>query len=316
MNRLQAVTRRAAWTAFLPFAAVLLLVAPAEASVPRSAGVDQVDAVALASLERPALGLASPTLEPSGFSLGEDLSVFDTTKAQGSLGLCGLETRRCALTYARNNPLKYVDPDGRAAALAEAVAGGIEAAGAFVSRGGAAVNNGTLVGIALDATLGTAGDLVGGMGDMFRVGDSIGGAMGSGASGGEFAEAVRQDFVRGASLFVAVAVPANAGLKALTTTEVVHFTSNAGGAAIQEAGSLRAGTYVTKPGEVRGMTAPQVETALEIGPGKGTNSFTFRTSNRNLVVPENGATTSGGAYQRQLVQPCGISGVPCVRTTP
>ena len=112
MNRLQAVTRRAAWTAFLPFAAVLLLVAPAEASVPRSAGVDQVDAVALASLERPALGLASPTLEPSGFSLGEDLSVFDTTKAQGSLGLCGLETRRCALTYARNNPVNVVDPTG------------------------------------------------------------------------------------------------------------------------------------------------------------------------------------------------------------
>ena len=28
--------------------------------------------------------------------------------------LCGLETRRCALTYARNNPIKYVDPDGRA----------------------------------------------------------------------------------------------------------------------------------------------------------------------------------------------------------
>ena len=115
MNRLQAVTRRAAWTAFLPFAAVLLLVAPAEASVPRSAGVDQVDAVALASLERPALGLASPTLEPSGFSLGEDLSVFDTTNAQGALGLCGLETSRCALTYARNNPVNVIDPDGRLA---------------------------------------------------------------------------------------------------------------------------------------------------------------------------------------------------------
>ena len=113
MSRLQAVTRRAAWAVFLLFAAVLLVVAPAEASLPRSAGVTQVDAVALASLERPALGLASPALEPSGFSLGEDLGVLDTAGAPGSLGLCGLETRRCALAYARNNPINRIDPDGR-----------------------------------------------------------------------------------------------------------------------------------------------------------------------------------------------------------
>ena len=118
MSRLQAVTRRAAWAVFLLFAAVLLVVAPAEASLPRSAGVTQVDAVALASLERPALGLASPALEPSGFSLGEDLGVLDTAGAPGSLGLCGLETRRCALAYARNDPLKYVDPDGKENELA------------------------------------------------------------------------------------------------------------------------------------------------------------------------------------------------------
>ena len=112
------MTRRAAWAVFLLFAAVLLVVAPAEASLPRSAGVTQVDAVALASLERPALGLASPALEPSGFSLGEDLGVLDTAGAPGSLGLCGLETRRCALAYARNNPLRFVDPDGRQSAEA------------------------------------------------------------------------------------------------------------------------------------------------------------------------------------------------------
>ncbi len=119
MNSSAGRIRRAALAAFLLFAAVLLLVAPAEASVPRNAGIDQLDADALASLEQPPLASVVLT-EPCGpvessprFGLGEDLSVFDTTNAPGSLGLCGLETRRCAITYARNNPLKYVDPDGR-----------------------------------------------------------------------------------------------------------------------------------------------------------------------------------------------------------
>ncbi len=174
------------------------------------------------SLELSPLGLPSPPPElvapidpvesSPRFGFGEDLGLLDPEAGPGGFVVFAREPSRCELTYARNNPLKYVDPDGKATVLAEAVAGGIEAAGAFVSRGGAAVNNGTIVGIALDATLGTAGDLVGGMGDMFRVGDSIGSVMETGGDFHDVTMAVTTDFVRSTQLFVtagAVATPAS-----------------------------------------------------------------------------------------------------------
>jgi hypothetical protein len=169
--------RRAALAAFLLFAAVLLLVAPAEASVPRNAGIDQLDADALASLEQPPLASVVLT-EPCGpvessprFGLGEDLSVFDTTNAPGSLGLCGLETRRCAITYARNNPLKYVDPDGKAIETpwdALNVGIGVASFAANVAAGnvgGAVVD---ALGIVYDATATAVPVLPGGAGTAIR----------------------------------------------------------------------------------------------------------------------------------------------------
>lgn len=58
---------------------------------------------------------------------------------------------------------------------------------------------------------------------------------------------------------------------------------------------------MTTPGEIpTGATSGQVESLLEIGPGKGANSITFDTPNSNLATPENGPTTSGGATQFQL----------------
>jgi RHS repeat-associated protein len=94
---------------------------------------------------------------------------------------------------------------------------------------------------------------------------------------------------------------------ASATTTVTHFTSDAGMEAITESGFLRAGTYVTTPGEIpTGATSGEVESLLEIGPGKGANSITFDTPNSNLTIPENGPTTSGGASQYQLQQPTPI----------
>ncbi|MGH7959432.1 MAG: hypothetical protein ACREH8_20815, partial [Opitutaceae bacterium] len=55
----------------------------------------------------------------------------------------------------------------------------------------------------------------------------------------------------------------------LGTVTVVHFTDQAGVNAIQAAGTLRAGTFVTLPSEVAGRGAAQVATALEIQAGRG-----------------------------------------------
>jgi len=102
------------------------------------------------------------------------------------------------------------------------------------------------------------------------------------------------------------------------TLAVTHFTSDAGVAGITESGGvLRSGTYVTTPSQIpAGATSTEVEGALEIGEGKGSNSITFNTPKSNLAVPENGATTSGGATQYQLKQPTQIDPTKIVKTPP
>jgi hypothetical protein len=49
---------------------------------------------------------------------------------------------------------------------------------------------------------------------------------------------------------------------------VIHFTDAVGMEAITGAGTLRVGTYVTLPSEVSGLTSSEVESALEIQPGR------------------------------------------------
>jgi hypothetical protein len=83
----------------------------------------------------------------------------------------------------------------------------------------------------------------------------------------------------------------------------VHYTDAEGMAAIQEAGSLRQGTFVTVPSEVSGLSAPEIETTLEIQSGRGAFSTTFQAPRANLTTPFNGPTTSGGALQYQLINP-------------
>ena len=102
------------------------------------------------------------------------------------------------------------------------------------------------------------------------------------------------------------------------TTTVTHFTSDAGVQGITDSGGvLRSGTYVTTPGEIpAGSTSGDVESILEIGPGKGTNSITFDTPNSNLAIPENGSTTSGGATQFQLNEPTRVDPTKFMKTDP
>lgn len=92
---------------FLSFAAVLFGLTPAEASIPRG-GVAE-DGPPLLALHE----LAPSAIAPSRFGFVQSVWLLDVESAPGCFGLFGLETRRCEITYARNNPLKYVDPDGR-----------------------------------------------------------------------------------------------------------------------------------------------------------------------------------------------------------
>jgi len=47
------------------------------------------------------------------FGFAEALGLLDPEGGPGGFVVFARETSRCELTYARNNPLKYVDPDGR-----------------------------------------------------------------------------------------------------------------------------------------------------------------------------------------------------------
>jgi hypothetical protein len=68
-------------------------------------------------------------------------------------------------------------------------------------------------------------------------------------------------------------------------------------------GTLNAGSFVTLPSEVAGLSASEVEAALEIGAGKGAMSTTFQTPAANLGPAFNGSLTSGGKLQFQLINP-------------
>jgi hypothetical protein len=116
--------------AFLIFAAGLLVVSPVEASRTTTdarpgLSVTSSDALASPSLELSLLELVEPieSSEPSSrFGFGEDLGLLDPEAGPGGFVVFAREPSRCELTYARNNPLKYIDPDGKAAAAPGAFA--------------------------------------------------------------------------------------------------------------------------------------------------------------------------------------------------
>ncbi|MEI9988951.1 MAG: RHS repeat-associated core domain-containing protein [Rhizomicrobium sp.] len=104
-------------------------------------------------------------------------------------------------------------------------------------------------------------------------------------------------------------IPEQIGIRGAEETgleTVTHFTSAAGAAAIGEGGTLNAGSFVTTS-NLSGMSASQVEGALEIDAGKGAFSTTFQTPASNLGPAFNGPLTSGGAPQFQLVNPTQVT---------
>ena len=91
------------------------------------------------------------------------------------------------------------------------------------------------------------------------------------------------------------------------TILVRHYTDIATRQSINESSHLRAGTYVTLPSEIppRGGHL-QIERILEINPGRGVTYIDVPTPVSNLRVPADGPMTSGGAWQRQLIEPTPI----------
>lgn len=113
MNRPKAATRRAALAAFLLFAAGLLAVGPAEASRTTDARASLAAISATPLAPSSSLELVEPIDVPPRFGFAEDLGLLDPKRGPGGFVVFAAEAAQCELTYARNNPLKYVDPDGR-----------------------------------------------------------------------------------------------------------------------------------------------------------------------------------------------------------
>jgi len=88
------------------------------------------------------------------------------------------------------------------------------------------------------------------------------------------------------------------------TVLVRHYTDSATRELINASGHLRSGTFVTLPSQVPGRAGHlRIEQLLEISPGRGSTFIDVPTPMSNLRIPANGATTSGGAWQRQLASP-------------
>jgi RHS repeat-associated protein len=102
------------------------------------------------------------------------------------------------------------------------------------------------------------------------------------------------------------------------SVSVTHFTDDLGMQGITNSnGVLRSGTYVTSPNAIStNASNGAVEKLLEIEPGRGTNSVTFNTPISNLEIPANGRTTSGNTIQYQLKGPAKVNPANFKSTNP
>jgi len=89
---------------------------------------------------------------------------------------------------------------------------------------------------------------------------------------------------------------------------VTHFTDPATAQIIEQSGAINAKSFVTLPSQIpAGATPAQIESILEIRAGAGQMLHTFQVPSSSLLLPENGATTSGGALQFRLGNPVPVT---------
>ncbi len=217
-------------------------------------------------------------------------------------------------SYVENNPLGKVDLDGRDIwDILTGASNAYQSASAAVQPVAIGANSAALGASALpDGGQGVA--QVAGVLDLtartLNLATGTGTALGNNGDTYAVGMAFSADLMTASEFTLTTALLAKSA--GADTTKVVHFTNEPGAAAIEGSGELRAGSYVTKPSQVRGMNASQVESRLEIGPGKGQRSFEVRVKNDQLRVPNNGAKTSGKAWQRQTTTPCKVG--ECAKT--
>jgi RHS repeat-associated protein len=174
-------------------------------------------------------------------------------------------------TYSGNNPLKFVDPDGLEKAWAEKVAAAVMSAGSAIQQYGASLNEGGAAGVAADATLGTAGAVVQGVGDLFNLGTSTGEAIGSGGDAFDIATAVSADVGRASGIILLVAGTAQAvGVPSTTIGATTIGTAE--------------GDVTVPSGYVRSI-AENREGVVYRPPGSAENANAFRAAGPNAQNP-------------------------------
>ncbi len=140
--------------------------------------------------------------------------------------------------YVLNNPIKYLDPNGEETTVFEDAAAMVIDAGAAVQTFGDSLNNGSMLGVVADATLGTVGSLVQGAGDMLNIGSSMGETIGAGGSGEDYLRAGAAEAGRAGGIILTVTGAAG-GARASSTTLTRTTISTADGAVSVPAGSVR-----------------------------------------------------------------------------
>jgi RHS repeat-associated protein len=144
-------------------------------------------------------------------------------------------------SYAGNNPVNYLDRDGNVSAYAQdVVARPLENAGAALQSAGASLNNGSAGGVVADFVMSTAGDVVGGIGDLFNVGAGSGEAIGSGQDAMAVTSAIASDAGRAGGLLLMMTGAAESTTSVPTET-VQRAMSNAEYQSTQSTGLLRGG---------------------------------------------------------------------------
>ncbi|MBP7146445.1 MAG: RHS repeat-associated core domain-containing protein [Acidobacteria bacterium] len=143
--------------------------------------------------------------------------------------------------YAFNDAVNFTDPDGRAgvralvgryldwtSGLNRAAAARVISWGASLQEAGAAANDGSFGGVAVDATLGIGGSMVQGIGDTLNLGTSVGEVHGTGGTGESYVRASAAEAGRAGGLILMLTSVAGGARAASTTLNEVRVPTASG----------------------------------------------------------------------------------------